>query len=265
MREKSGKLHLPVGDAGCQLIDMQAGLRFGLCFLLALLLVPPLRAQNSGWVAEYNRLLGIYATPGGVKYADWKKNAGDLEALQKVVDGIAAEKPSGSQKEQLAFYINAYNAWILHEALEKYPTKSVKDTLFTFFTSKRIKVAGEETSFNRLEKDIIIPRFKEPRVHVALNCASRSCPPLLSEAFRADNLEAQFEKLATGFVNSERGVKVAADKKSAELSKIFDWYAEDFQAGGGAVAFINKRRKTPLPNDIKISYQDYDWGLNEAK
>lgn len=239
------------------------------CFALAVSLASLASATalaEPAWTADYGRLLAKYATPSGVRYQEWKANAADLQALDNVVNAIAQGNVGAlPQKEQLALYINAYNAWILHEALEKYPTKSVKDTLYTFFTGKRIKVAGEEMSFNRLEKEIIIPRFKEPRVHVALNCASQSCPPLLSEPFRADKLDAQFEKLATGFVNSDRGVNVSADNKSAQLSKIFDWYKADFQPGGGAVAFINKRRKTPLPNDIKIGYQDYDWALNEAK
>ena len=223
-------------------------------------------AQSSDWVAEYGRLLGKYATPSGVKYGAWKNNAGDVQALQGIVDAIAAQNVSSlPQKEQLAFYLNAYNAWIIHEVLEKYPTKTVKDTLFTFFTGKRIKVAGQEMSFNRLEKEIIIPRFKEPRIHVALNCASQSCPPLLGEPFRAVKLDAQLERLSKGFVNSDRGVRVAGDNSSAQLSKIFEWYKDDFAAGGGAVGFINKRRSTPLPDGIKISYQDYDWALNDAK
>ena len=223
-------------------------------------------AQSADWVAEYGRLLGKYATPGGVRYAAWKANAADKQALDQVVNAIAAQNVSSlGQKEQLAFYLNAYNAWIVHEVLEKYPTKSVKDALFTFFTGKRIKVAGEEMSFNRLEKDIIIPRFKEPRIHVALNCASQSCPPLLGEPFRADKLDAQLERLAKGFVNSERGVRLSADNKSVALSKIFDWYKNDFAAGGGAVAFVNKRRTPPLPDDIKVTYQDYDWSLNDAR
>jgi hypothetical protein len=184
--------------------------------------------------------------------------------LRGVVDAIGSANVSGlGQKEQLAFYINAYNAWILHEALGKYPTASVKDTLFTFFTSKRIKVAGQQTSFKRLEDDIIRAKFDEPRIHVALNCASQSCPPLLSEPFQAEKLDAQLEKLARGFVNSDRGVKVSADGKAAELSQIFEWYKDDFK--GGPVEFINKRRSKPLPQDVKISYRKYDWSLNEAR
>jgi len=223
-------------------------------------------SQAQTWMEPYNRLLGKYVTSGGVKYAEWKNNAADMQALQAVVDGIAKEGISGLDKrQQLAFYINAYNAWILHEALGKYPTASVKDTFFTFFTAKQITVAGEKTSFNALEKETIRSKFSEPRIHFALNCASRSCPPLNREAFSGPKLEEQFEKLAKGYVNSDRGVKYSAESKTAQLSKIFDWYKDDFKAAGGVLAFINKRRATPIPNDAKISYQEYDWGLNEVK
>ncbi|HEX4666796.1 MAG TPA: DUF547 domain-containing protein [Chthoniobacterales bacterium] len=234
---------------------------------LVLLLAPLVRGQQSStWIDLYNRLLSKYVSDRGVRYAAWKSNPAEMKGIQEVVDGIASQKVSSlNKKEQLAFYLNAYNAWILHEALAKYPTKSVKDLLFTFFLSKRIKVAGEQMSFNDLEKNIIRKKFSEPRVHFALNCASQSCPPLNREAFRGDQLDAQLEKLAVGFVNSPRGVDYKAGQKSAALSAIFNWYKEDFKAAGGPLAFINQRRKPPLPNDIKITYQDYDWGLNEVK
>lgn len=222
--------------------------------------------HSSPWITNYNLLLEKYVTPDGVQYAAWKANAADLQAIQQVVDGIAQEKVSGlGKKEQLAFYLNAYNAWILHEALGKYPTKSVKDLLFTFFTGERIKVAGEPMSFNHLEKDIIRPKFGDPRVHFALNCASQSCPPLQPQAFRGDQLDAQLEQLATAFVNSKKGVDYDAGKKTAALSAIFNWYKDDFKAAGGPLALIDKRRHDPLPNDVKITYQTYDWSLNEVK
>ena len=223
-------------------------------------------ASAENWTDTYNRLLGKYVTGGGVKYAEWKSNAGDMQALQGVVDGIAKENVSAMEKkQQLAFYINAYNAWILHEALGKYPTKSVKDALFTFFTGKRIMVAGQQMSFNSLEKETIRSKFNDPRIHFALNCASRSCPPLNRQAFSGDKLDGQFETLAKGYVNSDKGVRSNEATKTAELSKIFDWYKDDFKGEGGPIAFINKRRSSAVPADAKISYQDYDWGLNEAK
>src|SRR5438067_3502103 len=238
-------------------------IRLLFCFMLS---AATAFGQKSDWVANYNTLLGKYVTGSGVKYAEWKANAADMQAIQAVVDGIAKENISAMDKQhQLAFYINAYNAWILHEALGKYPTKSVKDALFTFFTGKRITVAGQQMSFNALEKDTIRSKFNDPRVHFALNCASRSCPPLNREAFAGDKLDGQFEKLAKGYVNSERGVKYSAETKTADLSKIFDWYKDDFKADGAALAFINKRRSSQIPADAKITYQEYDWGLNEAK
>ena len=225
------------------------------------------RADTSPkWIGTYNTLLAKYVTSSGVKYAAWKNDAADAQAIQNVVNGIASERLSGlSKKEQLAFYLNAYNAWILHEALAKYPTKSVKDLLFTFFTGQRIKVAGEPMSFNHLEKDIIRPKFNEPRIHFGLNCASRSCPPLDREAFRADKLDSQLERLSVAFVNSSRGVDYSAEKKAAALSAIFNWYKDDFKSVSGSIAFINQRRSLPLPNDVKITYQNYDWSLNEVK
>lgn len=237
--------------------------------LLVMLLLLVHAAQAAGapqWIDTYNRLLAKYVTGSGVKYAAWKNNAADMQAIQQVVDGIAQENLSSLGKnDQLAFYLNAYNAWILHEALAKYPTKSVKDPLFTFFLAPRIKVAGEKMSFNHLEKDIIRRQFSEPRVHFALNCASRSCPPLNEKAFRGDQLDGQMEKLAVAFINAPKGVDYMAEKKSVALSAIFNWYKEDFKPVGGVMAFINKRHKPPLPNDVKTTYQDYDWALNEAK
>jgi len=143
------------------------------------------------------------------------------------------------------------------------PTKSVKDALFTFFTSKRIKVAGEQTSFNALEKETIRSKFSDPRVHFALNCASQSCPPLSQSAFRGSSLDGQLDRLARSFVNTPKGVNYQEGAKSAELSKIFDWYKGDFKEG--ALPFINQRRAKPLPADVKITYQEYDWSLNEAR
>ena len=220
-------------------------------------------AFAADWQADYARLLKKYVAGGGVKYAAWKADAEDVKALQDVVDGIAAAPASTARsKEQLAFHLNAYNAWILHEAVAKYPTKSVKDLAFTFFMGNRITVAGTKMSFNTLEKDIIRPRFAEPRVHFALNCASRSCPPLRDEPYSAAKLDAQLDEQARLYVNSEHGVKPEGD--GAALSKIFDWYKEDF-GGDAAVAAFLKKYRSGKSDFKKISYQDYDWGLNETK
>jgi hypothetical protein len=219
--------------------------------------------EASDWQREYDTLLKKYVVDGGVRYAAWKADGADLAALRKVVAAIGATNTSAlDRNDQIAFYINAYNAWILHEALDKYPTKSVKDPLFIFFISKRITVAGEKMSFKHLEDGIIRPRFHEPRIHFALNCASRSCPPLRAEAYDGARLDAQFEEQTRAFVNSDRGVKPSGE--TAQLSKIFDWYKDDFGGDAGIAAFLKKYRngKSQFKS---VSYQDYDWGLNETK
>ncbi len=235
--------------------------------MLLLASMAPCRAEHSSkWIATYQGLLSKYVAGDGVRYAAWKNDAADLQALDDVVDGIAQQKVSRlSKKEQLAFYINAYNAWILHEALVKYPTKTVKDPFYTFFTAKRITVAGEEMSFNHLEKEILRPKFIEPRVHFALNCASRSCPPLYSEPFQGSKIEKQLEDLAVDFINSPKGVIYQAGDGGAALSAIFNWYKDDFREVGGPIHFINERLDTPLTEETKITYQTYDWSLNQAR
>ena len=197
-------------------------------------------AVEAAWQDDYAQLLRKYVTPTGVRYGAWKKDAANMAAIDRVVDGIGKSKA-----DDLAFYINAYNAWILHEALAKYPTKSVKDALFTFFLANRITVGGNRISFNKLEKEIIRGKFKEPRIHFALNCASRSCPPLLPEPFNARQLDAQLEQLAKAFVNTENGVCVT--KSGVKLSKIFDWYKEDFGGVEGRWRFDNQRRRSRFP------------------
>ena len=229
--------------------------------------VPAAEPASPSWRKAYGELLARYSTPGGVRYAAWKANAADVQALDSVTDGIARDKLPGGRDEKLAFYLNAYNAWTLRGALEAYPLKSVRDVapLFGFFTRGNVTVAGERTSLNNLEKKTIIPTFQEPRVHFALNCASRSCPPLRAEPYAGNGLGAQLDEQATGYLNTNPlGVKPENGGKVA-LSQIFEWYAKDFAPAGGAVPFINKYRREKLPADVKVTFQKYDWSLNEAR
>lgn len=218
---------------------------------------------------EYGPLLKKYVSDRGVNYAAWKANAADMAAIKKVVDAIArASASTAASPEQLAFHLNAYNAWILHQKLAAYPNEMSPGMLtfiLPYFKRKQITVAGEQMSFNQLESDVIRPRFKDPRIHFALNCASISCPPLFNEPFDAKKLNSQLDGLAKRFVNSDRGVRLAADGKSVQLSKIFDWYKEDFAPAGGPVAFINKFRTQKIPATAKVGFQDYSWKLNDAK
>jgi hypothetical protein len=150
--------------------------------------------------------------------------------------------------------------------LRAYPVGSVTDVapLWGVFTNKRIRVAGEDMSLNHLEKQLILKQFGDPRVHFAINCASRSCPPLLDEPYVGSQLDAQLDAVVReGVSNNPLTVKVEGN--TVKVFEIFKWYAADFEKAGGTKAFIEKYRDEPLPENATIEFMDYDWSLNEAK
>ncbi len=119
-------------------------------------------------------------------------------------------------------------------------------------------------SLNNIEHDILRPKFKDARVHAAINCASFSCPRLANEAFTAQNLEKQLDAATRSFINDPLRNKV--ESKQATVSAIFNWFGGDFKRDAGSVrAFLNKYARTPLQEGGKISFLPYDWSLNEAK
>jgi Protein of unknown function, DUF547 len=240
---------------------------FKLALILALAPVAG-HAEIGNWQKDYDALLKKYVAGGGVRYAAWKANSGDVVALGRIVEAIGAENPSGlARNDKLAFLINAYNAWVIQLVLEKYPLKSVRDyaPLFGIFMGKNIQLGGEKISLHHLEKILILKTFGEPRVHFALNCASRSCPVLIPAAYNGATLDATFDERAKAYMVNPYGVQLSKDGKTARLSMIFKWYDTDFKAAGGPIAFINKYRTQPLPPEVKVEFQDYDWSLNEAR
>ena len=236
----------------------------------ALIITGTATQAQDAWVDSYDSLLSKYVTSSGVKYESWHANSADMKALDGVVNSIAKQSLSGKSKyEKLAFYLNAYNANILDKILNDYPTDGPGGGGMLgrnrFFKSNNVIVAGKTTSFQALENETIRPGFNEPRIHFALNCASASCPPLNTTAFRAATLDITLESLTNNFINSNpRGVGKISKGKVA-VSKLFDWYEDDFNAVGGALAFINAKRDTKLPNSTKVTFQDYSWKLNAAR
>ena len=233
-------------------------------YFLALLgaFAVPMTAAQAGWVEDYESLLRKYVSGSGVRYQAWKAQPADVAKLRGVTGAIGRQSVRGmSRNDQLAFYLNAYNAWILQVALEKYPVKSLKKSEWRFFKKDRIVVAGKKMSFDDLEHGLIRPRFAEARVHFALNCAARSCPPLHGKAFRGKTLDRTLDSLTRTHLHHWRGV--SESKGKVYVSKLFDWFEKDFvQSGGSVRGFIEKYRK--LPRDVD-GYLDYDWSLNEAR
>ncbi len=215
---------------------------------------------SANWIDDYADLLKTYATPSGVKYAALKKNTSDTAKLASITSAIAKTAAPTDKNEQLAFYINAYNAWMLDKALAKYPGKGVLEGDSDFFKKNIITVSGTKMSFDHLENGIIRKKFNEPRIHFAVNCASGGCPPLIAQPFRGKTLDAQLSAVTQAFINSESGVKKSG--KTVRVSKIFEWYAKDF---GKLIPFLNKYSKKRIPLNSKVVFKHYDWNFNEAK
>lgn len=203
---------------------------------------------------------------GFVDYAGLKADPGDLDAY---VAELAKESPDNApgrfptKDHELAYWINAYNALTLKGVIGYYPIKSVRDakSLYGFFLRDAHRVGGKKMTLNTLEHKIIRRRFKEPRIHFAVNCASIGCPRLERRAFRAETLDADLERLTREFVESEKHVR--AEGNTLWVSKILDWYGKDF---GDVAAYLTRyaspEKATAMKNK-KIRFIEYDWSLNE--
>jgi hypothetical protein len=217
----------------------------------------------------YGELLRSHTHDGLVNYKGFKA---DEEKLDRYLNILEKVTPANlDRSEQMAFYINAYNAWTIKLILSNYPgIKSIKD-LGTLFQSpwkkKFININGEAVSLDHLEHDILRPRFKDPRIHFAVNCASRSCPPLLNEPYTGMDLQGQLDRVTKSFVNDPKSNYIKGD--TLYLSRIFKWFGEDFDHD--ILGFIGSHAQGTLARHmdgghtkLKIKYLDYDWSLNDT-
>jgi hypothetical protein len=127
-----------------------------------------------------------------------------------------------------------------------------------------VRVVGRELSLDAIEHEIVRPRFGDPRVHFALNCAARGCPPLRAEAYTGERLQVQLDAATRAALNDPQFVDASQCGSEAgvlRLSRIFEWYADDF---GELRAFLDRYRAEPIAAECSIEYMDYDWALNAA-
>jgi len=216
----------------------------------------PLKPDHAKWDALLRANVG---SSGAVNYSGMKASKADLESYIKYLESFAS-RDSWSRNEKLAYWINLYNAATVRLIVQNYPVKSITDLSGGKpWDQNVVKVGTSSYSLNYIENKIIRPRFKDGRIHFAVNCAAKSCPPLLNKAWTSDNLQRYLEKQTKSFINGSANT-IAADK--VEISKIFDWYKVDFK-GGDVIAFLNKYSDTPINADAEIVYQEYDWALNK--
>jgi Protein of unknown function, DUF547 len=234
---------------------------------------------------EHVRLLrGGRATQ--VHYAGF---AADRPELKAYLDSLSAVAPaafaSWPRAERQAFLINAYNAFTVELILTRYPDlKSIKDLgslLGSPWKPKWIMLLGTKVSLDDIEHAMLRKRgdYDDPRVHFAVNCASIGCPALREEAFVASRLDAQMDEQTLRFMSDRTRNRFNAQRGRLELSKIFDWYGEDFRLGHRGIAslpafaarYVDQLADTPAERErirsgtVDIAFADYDWVLNDAR
>lgn len=230
-----------------------------LIFFLLVLIASPSFAQNFTTAAD--AFLKKHVTNGSVAYSKIKQNMAEIESLYTQIGEQKFDGMDDANKK--AFYINAYNLVVIYWVAKHYPLKSPLDDS-GFFDRVKHKVAGEEMTLNSLEIKKLLAVYKDPRIHFALACAAKSCPPLASFAYTSANLEKQLGERTTLAVNNPTWLKVNAAQKKVELSKIFEWYKKDFLAAAKTeIEWINLYRKEKIPADYAVGFYEYNWALNE--
>jgi hypothetical protein len=226
-------------------------------------------AEEPDW-NDYRAVL-THVKPGtknGVKlmlvdYPALKAN-GSLDKAYQALSSFDPKHLSG-RDEQLAFYINAYNILALKTVVDHWPVDSIKDIgslLSPVWDKPAGELGGKTVSLGEVEHKILRP-MGEPRIHLAIVCASVSCPDLRNEPYIASRLSAQLDDQARRFLDNP-GKGLIAGKDKVQVSQIIDWFEKDFTAGGGVTAFI-KHYKTDMP-DLKIKTNiDYDWTVNSSR
>jgi hypothetical protein len=209
--------------------------------------------------SEWNKLLKKHVQENGD--VDYKGFKADVASLENYVNYLSKQVPeqSWTVEEQLAYFINVYNANTIKLIVDNYPLKSIKD-ISSPWLKNRVKIGDKDFSLADIENGVL-RKMNEPRIHFAINCASKSCPKLLNEAFTAKNVMELMDKATKEFINNSSKNEIASGQ--LKISEVFKWYKSDFTENGTVVDYINQFSKTKINSATEINYKDYDWSLND--
>ena len=247
-----------------------------IALVLLLVAAGAARADLDAATAAWDALVAKYVVDDRwVDYAAW--HADDHATLAAVVDAFEAIDPDALERDdRLAYWINVYNAVTVELILDHYPLDSIKDIegaglLGSPWKLERVTIGGRALTLDQIEHEIIRPEFGEPRIHFAVNCASVGCPPLAAEAFVGERLDAQLDAVSARAMQDATWVDLSGcggsyGSGTIRLSKIFDWFRDDFGDDDGVREFVARYR----PDDVfrlrnttcGLEFMDYDWRLN---
>ncbi len=203
---------------------------------------------------------------------DYRKLKSDLSSLDLYLELLknSPPDPTWSREDAFCFWINAYNAFTLKLVIDHYPVNSIKEIkkglqipfINSVFDMVFIKIGEQDLSLNDIEHRILRRRFKDYRLHFAINCASFSCPQLRNEAYESVKLESQLNEQEKVFLLDPK--KNLINGKNVKISKIFSWFSEDFGDNAGVRKLILKHYPEMVSQDFEISYMSYNWDLNDS-
>ncbi len=212
------------------------------------------KPDHSGW----SSILSKHVSSSGV--VDYKAMVGKRGAIQDYLDELASLPPKAdwSRNEKMAYWINLYNAATVKLIADNYGIKSITELDGgSPWKKKRVKSGAKLLTLDEIENAILRPEFGDARIHFAVNCAAKSCPPLMNKAWMPGSLDADLDRMTKKFVNNSKYNQI--ESKKAKVSKIFEWYAVDF---GDLRTYLNKYSSTQIKSGTKIEYNEYDWSLN---
>jgi Protein of unknown function, DUF547 len=241
--------------------------------LLALACSPIRRLSDSQPVSheQWDRLLRKHVKASGmVDYQGFIQDSTALNSYLALLSSVHPDDKKWSRNEQMAYWINAYNAFTIKLIVDNYPVASIKDIKkgIAFVNSvwdiKWIKIKGYTYDLNNIEHNILRAVFKDARIHAAVNCASYSCPQLRAEAYTAEKLDAQLDDAMRQFLADP--LRNQINEQGVQVSEIFKWFKGDFERDAGSLlGYLNKYAGQKINPSTKIEHLEYDWRLNDAK
>lgn len=214
----------------------------------------------------FNGLLGTHVRDGAVDYPAIQSD----DRLPIYLSQLDRIDPNTlmTRNEQLAFWINAYNAFAIKGILDGYSPMTYWGR-YRYFIGRDYHVGGERINLYDLERQVLIKQFREPLMHFAIVCASMSCPKIQPWIYEPNHLDVQLDRVARAFINDPTRNRFDSTRKVASLSMIFKWFDDDFtEAAGSVLAYIARYVGDPelaqdlIVSEYRIEYLDYDWSLN---